>query len=112
MIPIGEAKGTALALMVEVLASAMTGANPSAECGSFFTADGPPPGTGQFLIAMRPGEGFAQRLEALLTSIAVLEGARLPGTRRLEARARAAAAGLAVPAAYLAHARDIAGGRA
>ena len=46
MIPIGDAKGAALVLMVEVLAAALTGANYGFEASSFFTADGPPPGGG------------------------------------------------------------------
>ena len=35
MVPIGEAKGTALALMVEILAASLTGANTSADMPSF-----------------------------------------------------------------------------
>ena len=52
--PIGGAKGAALALMVEVLAVALTGARFGFEASSFFDADGPPPGVGQFLIAIDP----------------------------------------------------------
>ncbi|MCR9125222.1 MAG: Ldh family oxidoreductase [Rhodobacteraceae bacterium] len=111
MLPIGEAKGTALALMVEILAATLTGANPSAEASSFFSADGPPPGTGQFLLALRPRDpdGFAGRIEALLQHIAGIEGARLPGTRRAGALARAAAQGIDVPRAYTDIARRLAG---
>ncbi|SHJ74080.1 (2R)-3-sulfolactate dehydrogenase (NADP+) [Palleronia salina] len=110
MAPIGGAKGTALALMVEVLAATLTGANASREAGSFFTADGERPGTGQFLLALRPGDpgGFADRLESLLTDIAAQEGARLPGTRRATAIARAEAEGIDVPAAYVDEARALA----
>ena len=53
--PIGGAKGAALALMVEVLAVALTGAAFSSEASSFFDAEGPPPGVGQLLIAIDPG---------------------------------------------------------
>ncbi|MBJ3761955.1 Ldh family oxidoreductase [Maribius pontilimi] len=111
MAPIGGAKGTALALMVEILAATLTGAHASREAGSFFTADGPRPGTGQFLLALRPGDadGFAARLESLLGTIAALEGARLPGTRRFAALARATEQGIDVPAQYLQAARDLAG---
>ena len=38
MVPIGEAKGTALALMVEILAASLTGANTSADMPSFFAS--------------------------------------------------------------------------
>ncbi len=110
MVPIGEAKGTALALMVEVLAAVLAGANTSPEVSSYFTADGPPPGSGQFLLALRPtDDGFADRLEGLLSVIENLEGARVPGQRRAEAIARAKAEGLRVPSHYLDEARTLAG---
>jgi (2R)-3-sulfolactate dehydrogenase (NADP+) len=111
MLPIGEAKGTALALMVETLAAVMTGANLSAEASSFFHADGPRPGVGQFLIAMKPVNpvGFADQFERLLGGIAALAGARLPGTRRLQAMAEAEQNGIAVPSHYVQMARHLAG---
>lgn len=111
MVPIGEAKGTALALMVEILAAVFTGANPSFEVSSFFTADGPPPGAGQFLMALRPQEpgAFASRLDAVLSHIAAMEGARLPGLRRANTIAHSRAHGLDVPVHYLDAARKMAG---
>jgi (2R)-3-sulfolactate dehydrogenase (NADP+) len=110
MLPIGGAKGTALALMVEVLAAILTGAARSSEASSFFSAEGPPPGVGQTLIAIRPGASpdFAPRLEGLLADIAAMEGARLPGTRRLDALRRAEAEGLEVAPRYLEAARRLA----
>ena len=54
------------------------------------------------------GDSFAERLEVLIAAIEGQEGARLPGSRRLEARARAAREGLAVPAALLAEIRALA----
>jgi len=102
MIPAGEAKGAALALIVEILAATLTGANHSNEASSFFDADGPPPGVGQLLIAFDPGclpgAAFSDRIETLLAAITAEEGARLPGTRRLAAREAAAWDGIAVPA--------------
>ena len=103
MVPIGEAKGTSLALMVEILAAVMTGSNLSTEVSSFFTPDGPPPGTGQFLMALRPPDGadFGQRLDRLLSMVGAAEGARLPGARRAAAIAAAHANGIDVPARYI-----------
>ena len=104
MLPIGDAKGTSLALMVEILAAALTGSQFSHEASSFFTADGPPPAVGQFLIAIDPSrrhDGFLMRLESLLAHISALEGTRLPGERRLKARDDAHKNGLLVPAHYL-----------
>ena len=54
MLPLGDAKGTALALMVELLAAGLTGANFAGEASSFLDAEGAPPGTGQMLIAFDP----------------------------------------------------------
>ena len=115
MLPIGGAKGTALALMVEILAAALTGSAFSHEAGSFFTAEGTPPRVGQFLLAIDPGKrmpDFLARLEVLLTEISAQEGARLPGMRRLQSQARATAEGIEVPKAYLDLARAAAAGTA
>ena len=100
MLPIGEAKGAALVLMVEILAAALTGAHFGYEASSFFEAEGAPPGVGQLVIAIAPaglsGGAFGERLEALLAAIERQSGARLPGARRLERRARARAEGVPV----------------
>lgn len=111
MVPIGEAKGTALALMVEILAATFTGANTSQEASSFFSADGPPPGTGQFLLALRPHDdaAFKARLEQLMGVINALDGARLPGERRKAALEQARSHGINVPKHYLDQARVLAG---
>lgn len=102
MVPIGEAKGTALALIVEILAAVLSGANLSTDVSSYFTAEGRPPGSGQFLLALRPADAaFADRLETLLGLIEGLDGARLPGLRRTEALERARIHGLDVPLPYL-----------
>ncbi len=110
MIPIGGAKGTALALIVEILSAVVTGANPSADVSSFFTADGPPPGSGQFLIAIKPHDAaaFGDRIERVLARIEALDGARLPGTHRIAALNRAQEFGITVPGQYLEIARSLA----
>ncbi|MEO1748903.1 MAG: Ldh family oxidoreductase, partial [Pseudomonadota bacterium] len=110
MLPIGEAKGTALALMVEIMASVMTGANFSTDAGSFFTADGSKPGTGQFLMAFEPNDrtDFIERIEQLLEMIETMDGARLPGSRRAEAIEKSKKHGIAVPKIYLDATRAIA----
>lgn len=101
MLPAGEAKGAALALMVEILAAALVGANFAYEASSFLDAAGPPPGTGQLLLAIDPGAfhpGFAERMGAMAAAIEGDAGARLPGGRRHAARAKAARDGIAMPA--------------
>ena len=113
MLPLGDAKGAALALMVEILAAALTGANFAAEASSFFDDQGPPPGVGQCLIAIDPGPfsdaSFVDRLEVLLGMIEQEPGARLPGARRLELRRKAAADGIALPQPLLDRLRELAG---
>jgi (2R)-3-sulfolactate dehydrogenase (NADP+) len=98
MLPVGDAKGTALALMVELLAAGLTGANFAAEASSFLDADGPPPGTGQLIVAFDPAAfgGSVARFGVLIASIESQPDARLPGTRRLAARRKAARDGLPV----------------
>ncbi|WP_374444469.1 Ldh family oxidoreductase [Stella sp.] len=114
MLPMGDAKGAALALMVELLAAGLTGGNYASEAGSFFTADGPKPRIGHLFLAIHPpalaGEGFLDRVAVLLDAALGQEGVRLPGDRRLAARARAAAEGVAVPDALVADLRRRAGG--
>ena len=101
MAPAGGAKGAALALMVEVLAGALTGANFSHEATSFFDGDGDPPGVGHVMLAINPGQAapasFAHRVEALLSEIEVQDGARLPGLSRLGRRSQVAEQGLVLP---------------
>ncbi len=98
MLPMGEAKGAALVLMVELLAAALTGANFGFEASSFFEAQGRPPAVGQLLIALAPGplsgNRFAERLETLLGAILGQEGTRLPGERRLKLREQARQSGI------------------
>lgn len=112
MNPIGSAKGTALALMVEILSATLSGANYSTEMSSYFTADGPSPASGQFLLALKPQNSahFADRLEVLLNDIADTPGARLPGTRRITAREAAHKNGLLVPTDYITQAQELAQG--
>lgn len=103
MVPLGDAKGTALALMVELLAAGLTGANFATEASSFLDAEGPPPGTGQFIIAI-DATAFAPVLPRFAEMARIIEdqtGARLPGARRLAARAKAETGGLAISDALI-----------
>ena len=98
MMPMADAKGAALALMVELLAAGVTGANYGYEASSFFTADGPPPGTGQFLMALDPvalgGEGVLERIGQLAAAIEGQADARLPGRRRQALKSRLTVEGI------------------
>lgn len=112
--PVGGAKGAALALMVEVLAVALTGARFGFEASSFFEAEGPPPGVGQFLIVVDPGafggaEVFADRIAALAGMIESDGEARLPGSRRIALREKAEREGVTVDSKLLAEVTALAG---
>jgi len=111
MVPMADAKGAALALMIEILAAGLTGASFGFEASSFFDAEGAPPNTGQIMILIDPGvmaDGVPGRLAAFARHIED-DGARLPGGNRLARRKAAEKDGLAVDAAALATARQLAG---
>jgi (2R)-3-sulfolactate dehydrogenase (NADP+) len=100
MIALGDAKGAALALMVEVLAAALVGTHFAFEASSFLDDKGAPPQTGQLMIAIDPAgfghSSFAARMQVLAQAIESQEGARLPGIRRLALREKAELEGLSV----------------
>lgn len=106
MLPLGDAKGTALALMVELLAAGLTGATFAADATSFLDDKGGPPGTGQLLIAFDPrmigGPGAVAHFSRLASQITAQVGVRLPGNRRMDLRAKAKTEGLSVASSLLA----------
>ncbi len=113
MLPIGDAKGAALAMVFEILSVALTGANFGYEASSFFDAEGDRPGVGQVLIAFATNgirdEGiFADRLEALLGHVEACEGVRLPGSRSQGLKKKALNEGITVSSATLAEVQKIA----
>ena len=100
MLPMGDAKGAALAFIVEVLAGCLAGAHLAFEASSFLDAKGPPPETGQLLLAMDPtafGNSFSERMATLASAIQSQKGARIPGARRLSVRQMSFAEGISVP---------------
>ncbi|MSO92001.1 MAG: Ldh family oxidoreductase [Rhodospirillales bacterium] len=98
--PAGGYKGAMVALMVEVMAAALTGSRFSHEASSFTDKTGGAPRTGQFFIAIDPaffcGEALPDRVEEVAEAILAQAGTRLPGDRRRVARARAEAEGVQV----------------
>jgi (2R)-3-sulfolactate dehydrogenase (NADP+) len=105
MAPAGGHKGSALALLVDVMSGGVAASNFSHEAGSFGgTADGPPD-VGQVVLAIDPGAtadartgpSHLDRLEQEFTALAAEPGVRLPGDRRLAERARAEREGVSVP---------------
>ena len=112
-LPIGDAKGAALMMMVEIMSAAMTGSNFSYEASSFYDADGPPPRTGQFFFVFRPeslgGDGAVGRVEELAAAVLDQPGTRLPGDRRLANRKKAENDGVEIPDGLLSDLTERAG---
>lgn len=110
--PIGGAKGAALALMVEVLAAALVGANLSSEATSFFDGEGDPPGVGQLLIVIDPGAfggpAVAEKIGRLIDAINAEEGVRVPGSNKHARRAAAESSGILLSRSMLATLRAMA----
>ena len=110
MLPLGAAsspKGAMLALVVELLVTAVIGAHFGFEASSFFVDEGNRPGIGQAFIVIDPGAlagkaSFLDRIEVLVAEMRKDEGVRLPGARREALRRRAEAEGLEVPDAMVA----------
>lgn len=101
MVPLGDAKGAALALMVETLAACLVGASLAFEASSFLDDKGGPPATGQLILAIDPAsfghDRFGERIGALAQAIEAQAGARLPGARRIALRRKAEQQGLTIP---------------
>jgi (2R)-3-sulfolactate dehydrogenase (NADP+) len=99
MLPMGGAKGAMLALVVELLACALTGASFAYEADSFFINEGNRPRLGQAFLVIDPdalaGRGtYLDRVEALVAAMQDDPGVRLPGYRRDALAAMAARNGI------------------
>jgi (2R)-3-sulfolactate dehydrogenase (NADP+) len=106
MVPAAGHKGSALALLVDIMSGGVAGSNFSFEASGFGGTAGGPPDVGQVLLTIDPtatmGPGFVDRIETELQALTAEPGARLPGDRRLASRVHAAAHGVEVPAALMA----------
>jgi (2R)-3-sulfolactate dehydrogenase (NADP+) len=101
MVPAADHKGSALALLVDLMAGGVAGSSFSFEASSFGGTVGGPPDVGQVVLAIDPsvtmGEAFVDRIEHELRTLSAEPGVRLPGDRRLAHRLAAAADGVEVP---------------
>ncbi len=110
---IGGMKGTMLALIVEVLCVALTGAAFSFENDSYFEP-GNKPRIGHAILAIDPdalaGAGsYFSRLEVMISRMLADGGVRLPGARRQQTAARAREQGIEISEALLGELRTLAG---
>ncbi len=119
MRPAGGQKGVGMAFVVEVMAAVLSGANLSVQAAPFSGTSGGPPGTGQFFIALDPAAfdpsgqmaGFQERIETLADAMTQDEGTRLPGQRRLQARAQSEKHGVQIDDARYAQVKAYTEGR-
>ena len=86
LLPFGGYKGSAIAMMVELLSAGMVGDVFSFEAKEKDNNDGGPVSGGEFILAMSPeliaGQGWDDHSEKFFDKMLSLEGVRLPGQRR------------------------------
>ncbi|MEO8507190.1 MAG: Ldh family oxidoreductase [Betaproteobacteria bacterium] len=116
MLPAGGNKGAMLALVVELLACALTGAALGFEADTFFVDAGNPPRIGQAFLVIDPAalagrSIYLERVETLIAAMTEDEGVRLPGARRAAIAAKAEADGVDVPQPLLDQLERLAGAR-
>jgi (2R)-3-sulfolactate dehydrogenase (NADP+) len=113
MLAMGGTKGAMLALVVELLVTALTGAALGFEASSFFVDEGNRPRIGQAFVVVDPDalagrDVYAERLETLIAAMRVDAGVRLPGERRAALAARADSDGIALSQPLVDQLRELA----
>jgi (2R)-3-sulfolactate dehydrogenase (NADP+) len=113
MLPAGGVKGAMLALVVELLCCALTGAAFGFEADSFFVDAGNRPRIGQAFLAIDPGalaggQAYGERLETLIDAMLSDENVRLPGDRRHRLADAAARDGVVIADALITEIRALA----
>jgi (2R)-3-sulfolactate dehydrogenase (NADP+) len=114
MLPAGGVKGAMLALVVELLCCALTGAHMGFEADSMFTEEGNRPRIGQAFLVIDPGalagrDVYDERVETLVGVMLQDPDVRLPGARRRALADQAAAQGVEIPQGLLVELRSLAG---
>lgn len=104
LVAFGGARGANIALMVEVLAAGLSGANWSLDAPSF-TQGSESPGSGLFVLAVAPSlfaPDFEERMKAQLQRLAREHGIHIPGLGKGEMHSLAREKGIAISEAVLA----------
>jgi (2R)-3-sulfolactate dehydrogenase (NADP+) len=100
LLPFGGARGANVALMVELLAAGLAGANWSLDAPSFLEGDATP-GIGLFVLALDgdrlAGMSFGPRMKSYLTRLQREFDVYLPGSSRAQRAASAARQGIEIP---------------
>ena len=86
LLPFGGYKGSAIALMVELLSAGLVGDLFSFESKEVDNKDGGPARGGEFIMALSPqliaGDGWNEHAEKFFAQMESMDGVRLPGQRR------------------------------
>ncbi|TIL83479.1 MAG: Ldh family oxidoreductase [Mesorhizobium sp.] len=104
LLPFGGHKGSSIAMMIDILAGALSGSNFSHQVDWSAHPGAESAHTGQTIVLIDPTKGngslriFTQRIEDLVAAMADAGQTRLPGERRLAARKLAAERGIAIDA--------------
>ena len=101
MLPAGGVKGALLALVVELLCCALTGAHMGFEADTMFVDEGNRPKIGQTFLVIDPGalaghDVFDERIETLVKTMLLDPEVRLPGARRSALAEKAAREGIEI----------------
>lgn len=103
LLTFGGHKGSALSIMIELIAGPLIGDLTSAESLAYDDGAGASPYHGELILAMDPErflgstlEDYMARAEDLFSSI-IAQGARLPSQRRYTARQRTQKEGISIP---------------
>ena len=86
LLPFGGYKGSAIAMMVELLAGSLVGDNFSYETAAKDNNDGGPPSGGEFILAISPDKlsenDWDKHSNEFFDKVKSMDGVRLPGERR------------------------------
>lgn len=104
MLPLGAVsspKGSMLALIVELLVTAVVGAQFGFEASSFFVDEGNAPRLGQTFLVIDPGalagsDVYYERMETMISEMLIDDGVRLAGARRASLEQQAMLSGLTI----------------
>jgi delta1-piperideine-2-carboxylate reductase len=102
ILPFGGCKGSAIAMMVELLAGPLIGENLSFEAADGDNRDSGPPRGGELMLALDPAmfgdaKGYSSHAERLFERMLQQPGVRLPSSRRYANREKTRTEGIRVP---------------
>ncbi len=100
MLAIAGPKGSALALMIEILSAALTSSSYAFQASSFLDTKGDAPNVGQFFIILNPmvmNNGFIDQVEELFSFMLAQNGVQLPGDERYKLREKLKKEGINLP---------------